>query len=164
MRALQRLSKFLHEIASAGLLGGVAAQLVFILLARREAPALAVVLRRAVVHLADWVLYPSVLALVFTGILSTYISRSLRNALWVWAKIGLGVPLVEVSLGPLRGGARDVAALLARTAAGKPDAEAMADALHREWAGLWMVVVLSAINIALAVWRPRILRTAPRSE
>ena len=30
-------------------------------------------------------------------------------------------------------------------------------ALYREWAGLWMVIVISLLNIALAVWRPRMV-------
>lgn len=166
MKSLRRLSKLLHEIGSAGLLGGVAAELVFAALARRD-PAAAIALRRGIVALSDWVLFPSVLLLAFSGILSTLISRALWNAVWVWLKMGLGVPLVEVSLGPLRSGARDAAALLAQAAVkplGPADAEALADALHRERSAVWMIIVLSVLNIALAIWRPRLVAREPRSD
>lgn len=155
--ALRRFLKFLHELGSVGLLGTLAAHLILIVIARREAPAQALVLRRCMVALVEWAMVPSVLVVVFSGLIATFISRQLRNALWVWLKVGLGIPVAQVCLGPVRSGAREAAALMAQALAGHPDPEALGEALYREWAGLWMVIVISLLNIALAVWRPRMV-------
>lgn len=161
MTALKRFLKFLHELGSVGVIGTPAAHLILILIARSESPAHAVVLRRGIVALSEWVMFPSVLVVIFSGLIATLINRQSRDAFWVWIKVGLGIPLAQVCLGPIRSGARDAAALAAQAVSGRPDPEAMADALHREWAGLWMLVIISLLNIALAVWRPRLgARTA----
>jgi hypothetical protein len=36
----------------------------------------------------------------------------------------------------------------------------MARVLHTEWGGLWILMAVSAVNIVLAVWRPRLVRAA----
>lgn len=170
MITLRKLLKFLHEVGSVGVMGAVAAHLILIALCKRHTDlAQVIALRRGIDALVEWLLFPSVLLVVFSGLIPTILFKHLRNALWVWAKVGLGIPLIEVCLGPVRSSAHEVTALLTATIAGKPTtpaaaaeaAESLAEALYREKAGLWMVVVISVVNIALAVWRPRNITSRP---
>jgi len=41
---------------------------------------------------------------------------------------------------------------------GRGDAAQLAEALHAERGGLWLLLALSLANVVLAVWRPRIYR------
>ena len=61
----------------------------------------------------------------------------------------------------MQGTARATRRPSARIARGDLEAEAgLKEALRHEWGGLWFIMGLSALNIALAVWRPRF--SAPR--
>ncbi len=139
-------------------MGTLFAHVILVVLARGQSLADAAALRRGIYFLSEWAMYPCVLVVVFSGLIATLVNRQFRNAFWVWIKVGLGLPVAEVCLGPIRNAARDAAALAAQAAAGhRPDPQDLYDVLHREWAGLWMVIVLAVINVALAIWRPRLV-------
>jgi hypothetical protein len=35
------------------------------------------------------------------------------------------------------------------------DAQELADTLYGEWSSLWVLLVVSALNVVVGVWRPR---------
>lgn len=164
LKFIRRLLKWLHNVSSLGLMGGLVAHIVLVLLARAAPLPQALVLRRAIEALCDRLMYPAVLVMLLSGLLATVATRAFYNAGWVWLKVGLGIPVLEVSMSAIRRSAHEIAALTAQALAGRPDAEGLSEALYREWAGLWMVIVLSVINVALAIWRPKIIpATKPSS-
>ncbi len=70
--------------------------------------------------------------------------------------------VLEGTLVALSGPAQGAAVVSARIAAGEPaDAEELADFVRHERGGLAMIALLSIVNIALAVWRPRFKRRTP---
>jgi len=87
---------------------------------------------------------------------------------WVWIKLAGGVLVFKGSLvgihGPIRREAEASAA--AFEAGGSPDAAniaALGSNLSGEMGVLWVMIVIAVLNIALAIWRPR-LRRAQASE
>jgi hypothetical protein len=57
-------------------------------------------------------------------------------------------------------GARRAAELSSAAAAGQADLAQLAQVVHSEWGGLWLLLSLSFVNVVLAVWRPKLYRSA----
>ena len=47
---------------------------------------------------------------------------------------------------------------------GAGDPAALAQALHTEWSGMWVMLALATANVVLGVWRPRFIRRRPGSS
>jgi putative copper export protein len=71
---MKKLLKFLHLVASAGLLGGLATYLVLAMLVPGENPDAFAAIRRGIHVLAEWVILPSLLLALVSGLLSIYVS------------------------------------------------------------------------------------------
>jgi hypothetical protein len=160
--AMKRLLKFLHEVGSVGLMGALLCHVALLVHASHLPPAEYLVVRRAIEVITRLVLFPSLIVVLLSGLLSIAVHSPFHNAGWVWVKAALGVPVLEGTLAGVQGTARDAAELAAKVAAGQPiPADAMADVMRHEWGGLGVITVLSLVNIMLAVWRPRLV---PRSK
>lgn len=152
VRKAWRLSaKFLHLVASIGFGGGLAACLIINTTADRSSPAAFAAGRQAFAAIASYLLVPSMAVVVVSGLIALAATRAYMDAGWAWLKALLGLSVFEATLVVVGGGVRQ-AELLAASA--QP---AVLDAMLRsERHTLWLLVVLSVVNVVLAVWRPRL--------
>jgi hypothetical protein len=159
---LRKLVKVLHEIGSIGVMGGLAAYLVLVATAPDPSMAGYAALRQGIAAVCKWLLVPSLLLVLVTGLLAIAANRAYHDAGWAWIKALLGIVIFEGTLMNIDGTAQQVAGL-AGNAAGQGDPALLAALLRTEWLGLWTMIALSVANILIAVWRPRLRRAAAES-
>jgi len=152
----KRLMKFFHEIGTVGVMGAVATQIVLSHVGASSSPEDHAVIRQAIAVMCRWLLLPSLLLVLSSGMLAMAINRAFHSADWAWIK-ALMTPLVfEAVLVAVDSPARAAAELSSRVASGDASAEAaLAEALWHEQGGLWITMLLFAAQIALAIWRPK---------
>jgi hypothetical protein len=159
-----RLLKVLHTLGAIGLMGGL---MVCLVLVGRPAPGPAATeaLRHALDAVFVWGLVPSMLVCVVSGFASWMVHRPFRNALWASLKGVSGLSVMEVTL-HLQSQAREATALAVQAVAGAPQPLAWAEVRHTEEVLVWVLLVLSFLNIVLGVWRPRFsfIRGLPQSS
>lgn len=154
---MKRSLKLAHTLAAIGLMGGLAAYLVIVATAPRDSLAAFLALRESLVVVAKWLILPSMLLTLVSGMLAMAVHPPFHNAGWVWAKLVSGVLIFEGTLSAVDTKARDTARLAAELAAGSGEGkEPLLEALLRgEWVGLWTMLALCLANVVLGVWRPK---------
>ncbi|TXN52783.1 hypothetical protein FV228_28735, partial [Methylobacterium sp. WL18] len=115
-------------------------------------------IRGAMGAVATWVFLPSLAATLLSGLLSMALNRAYLNAGWAWVKLATGVLMFEGGLVYVQGPMNREAERSARALAGLLDPAALATSLEGERGTLWVLLAVSAVNVALGIWRPRILR------
>lgn len=156
MISLRRLLKFLHTTAGAGLTGGAAALALVLLLTPvsiDDASYTALIVGTS--HIAAWVIGPSMVVTVITGLLAMVAHPPFQDAGWVWVKAATGILVLLAGLhiiGPLQ----EEAARAARGLADSSDAAEVARLFQAEINTAWVMLGVSIANIALGVWRPRL--------
>jgi hypothetical protein len=158
---LTRILKILHEIGAIGVAGSFAACIV--LIAKTPTPSLIAyaAMRQGIAAIAQWLLLPSLGLVLISGLLAIAATNAYKNAAWAWVKALLGISVFEGTLLTINASARRAADLAALAASGHGDAVQLAEVLRTEWGGLWLLLGLSVVNVALAVWRPRIYGRQP---
>ena len=152
---LRRLLKFLHTLGAAGLTGAIAALAVVMIMAPASVGAVGYVpIMVAMAKTAAWIIGPSMVLTVVSGLLAMAVTPAFYDAGWVWLKAATGLLVLEGGLhvlGPLQEEAkRGVGAL-----AGGSDPASVARLFTAESGTLWVLLGVSVANIALGVWRPR---------
>ncbi len=152
----RRTLKFLHEIGTVGVMGGVLAQLVLSWTGAAMDPAGHATVRQVIVQLCTWLLFPSLLLVLVSGVLAMANNKAFHSADWVIVK-ALMTPLVfEATLVAVWGPARQAATLTAKVAGGDASAaDGLADVLWHEQGGLWIALFLFTTNVVLSIWRPK---------
>lgn len=152
----KRSVKFLHTFTGLGLVGGLAAYML-VLWAGPEVDSLQAyaAMRESLAAVSRWLIMPSMLGVLITGLLAMALHFSYMEAPWVWLKMLSGVLVFEASIGSVDGPARAAVILSERAVAGEIDAAALAAGVHDEWGAFWALLFLSAMNVALATWRPK---------
>jgi hypothetical protein len=155
---IKRLLKIAHEIGAIGVVGSFAACIV--LLNETPTPSLIAyaAMRQGIAAIAQWLLLPSLAIVLISGLLAIAADKGYQNAAWAWIKALLGISVFEGALLTVNASARRAAELATLAASGQGDAVQLAEVLHTERGGLWLLLALSLANIVLAVWRPRIYR------
>jgi hypothetical protein len=156
---MRRPLKFIHTVATAALVGALALQLVIAFrynpaLAANDATALGA--RAVLVEVTRWVMGPSLVICVVSGLLLMGLNKTFASAGWVWAKALLGLMLVKGVITIQDPAVHELYALATQGIAGKPEALAELARLARmEWLGGWLALALAIAAIAFGVWRPR---------
>ncbi|MDX2220664.1 MAG: hypothetical protein SF172_16720 [Burkholderiales bacterium] len=148
----RRGMKALHEIAALGVGGGLVCCLVIGMTANAASPAEFAVSRKAIAAIANYVLLPSMALVLISGLLSIAATRGFHDAGWAWLKLFLGISVFEATLLTIGASSR-----LAEFTAANVDPDSLASMLSSERKTLWILIGLSVANVALAVWRPRLL-------
>ncbi|MEL6061560.1 MULTISPECIES: hypothetical protein [unclassified Methylobacterium] len=156
---MRRLLKFLHTMGSAGLIGALASLVVMLALTPHPSalPGYAA-MRGAMGAVATWVFLPSLAVTLMSGLIAMAVNRAYINAGWAWLKLATGVLMFEGGLVYVQGPMRQEAEQSARALAGRLDPAALAVSLPGERGTLWVLLAISAANVALGIWRPRLLR------
>ena len=153
-RWLRLGTKALHEIASIGFGGGLAACLVINQLADRSSPAEFAAARHAFAAITQYILLPSMTVVVMSGMVALVSTRAYMDASWAWLKALLGLSVFEATL-TIVGSGRKQADVIAAAA----DPSLLAALLRSERNTLWLLLVLVVANVVLAVWKPRFTMT-----
>lgn len=110
----------------------------------------------ALARIAAWVIGPSIVLTVITGLLAVVVTPAFQEAGWVWAKAATGILILEGglhALGPIQAAAKRSAAAMAEGATANVDPSPLVSA---ETNTLWVLLAVGVANIALGVWRPRL--------
>jgi hypothetical protein len=153
---MRRLLSFLHTLGAIGYAGGLAAYMLVLTgasditsLNEYAAP------RASLVPVTTWLLMPSMLVALVSGLLAMAINFSYQNAPWASAKALSGILIFESTLMAIDDPIKSAAAASARALAGESDAGALSRLVEDERGAWWALLGLAAANVALAVWRPR---------
>ena len=144
-------TKALHEIGSIAFGGALAACLVINGAADRASPMEFAVARTLFAAIAQYVLIPSMAVVVVSGLISLAATRAYMDAGWAWLKALLGLSVFEATLLVVGSGRQQ-----AELAAAATDPAVLDTLLRSERNTLWLLLVLSAVNVVLAVWRPKL--------
>lgn len=153
---IRRSLKFLHTLTAIGLSGGLAAYMM--VLAYGPAPQSLeqyAAMREALAVVSKWLLMPSMVGVLITGLLAMAAHYPYMEAPWVWVKAVSGILVFEATLGAIDAPAQRAARVTAQALNGELDVSQVATLVHNEWGAWWMVLALSGANVALAIWRPR---------
>ena len=151
--------KALHMLGAIGFMGGLAACLVLVASTAVEPTAAFASIRHGIALINKWLLTPSLVLVLVSGLLALVATEAYKDAGWAWAKAVLGIVTFEGTLMTIVGNGRKAAEHAAAAVAGQPEAMTLvAAALRTEWGALWLLLGLGLANIALAVWRPRLVR------
>ena len=151
-RGLRTSLKVLHELASIGYGGALAACLVINQVADpRHAPGFAAA-RLAFEAIARYLLVPSMAVVVVSGLIALAATRGYQSAGWAWLKALLGLSVFEATVLVVASG-QTQAQLVAAIA----DPARLDTLLRSERNTLWLLIVVSVVNVVLAVWRPKLM-------
>jgi hypothetical protein len=153
-RAWLRLgAKTVHDVASIGFGGALAACLVINLTANLSAPVEFLAARQIFGSIARYVLVPAMGVMAVSGLIALGATRAYRDSGWAWLKALLGLNVVVATL-LVAGSAGNHGEMVA--AAQAADLATLHQMLRSERITLWLLVVLVVVNVVLAVWRPKL--------
>ena len=110
---------------------------------------------RAMADILGWIFMPSLVLTLIAGLLAIAVNYAYHEAGWAWVKAGTGILIFEGGLhvlGPIQEEAKRSAVTLASTL----DPAAITKLFEGERNTLWVLLAVSAANVALGVWRPRL--------
>ncbi len=153
-----RVIKLLHELGSMGSLGSVLVCLLLLGTARSAASPGSAAVSAAVSVVVHWVLLPSFIATILSGLLALVATPPYMDSGWAWLKALLSLSLFEASL-MLSGTTRDIA-LLSQQADGSGEVvRELAQQQRTETGVLWVLFGVCFANVVLGIWRPRLMRS-----
>jgi hypothetical protein len=146
-------AKTVHDIASIGFGGALAACLVINLTSNPAATAEFLAARQVFAAIAKYVLVPAMAVMTLSGLLALVATRGYRDAGWAWLKAIFGINVFAATL-LLAGSAGNLGEIAAAVAAA--DLAALQRQLRSERITLWLLMALVVVNVILAVWRPKL--------
>ena len=156
---MRKFLKLLHTFGAIGYAGGLAAYMLLATLV--PDPAVTVefaTVRQGIADVSGWIILPSMVALLLSGLLSMAVHHPFQNMGWVWAKALTGLLIFEATLATVDGPAKRAAAAAHAALNGELAATELALRVNDRIGALWVLLFLAAINVVLAIWRPRFIR------
>ncbi len=157
---MRKFVKFLHTIASCGLVGALFGYIVVLMFAPQGTPQSYAEMRQTISAISSYILLPSLGVGLVSGLIAMMVHRPFQELRWVWAKAILGLSMFEATLAIIQAKANSAAEEATKIAAGTGDPQALATIIANEWMTLYVILALSAAQIGLGIWRPRLGRTA----
>ena len=155
---MRQALKFLHTLASCGLIGGLACYAVILLYAPQDSAVAFADVRQTIRAIANYILLPSLALALVSGLLSMAVHTPFQEMRWAWIKALLGLGMFEATLG-ITGSKADYAAKVsAEIANGAAKTSELQTALASEWNSLFAILALSLANVVLGIWRPRLAK------
>jgi len=90
---MRQFLKFLHTLASCGLIGAVLGYMIVLTYAPQGTVVEYAAARQTIVHLCNYLLIPSLAIALVSGLLSIAVHRPFQNRRWVWVKAALGISM-----------------------------------------------------------------------
>lgn len=160
---MRKLLKFLHSVASCGLIGALVCYGLVMIHAPQDTPRAYADLRATISLICNFLLLPSLDVALVTGLLAMVAHKAFLDTRWAWLKALLGLSMFEATFAIVQSKATTAAAEAAKFAAGAGDAGDLAAALSNEWGSLGAIFALSLAQVALGVWRPRMVTRSARA-
>lgn len=152
---MRRLIKFVHTVSSIGLTGGLAAYMLILSFGPEiDSIDAYAALRHSLAQVSKWLLLPSMLISLVSGLLSLVAHHPFQNAAWVWLKALLSLLIFEATLASIDTPARDAARLASQAIEAGTVPATLAELATREWTAYWIILALCIANVALGIWRP----------
>lgn len=162
---MRRILKLLHEVGSAGLIGALVAQAMLSFYAESLDVTGYATVRQAMLIISGWLLMPSLLLVVLSGLIAIAAHDPFHNAGWAWLKALSTVLMLEGTLLAVHGPAQAAAEVADAMARGDAsDAALLGPILTHERGGIATIMVVSLANIVLAIWRPRFRRRGAATQ
>jgi hypothetical protein len=156
---MQKVMKCLHTTGAIGITGAIAAHLVLLsVLPDLDTLAEAAARRAGIAAVATWLLLPSLVLVLVSGLLAIAAHPQFGNAGWVWVKVALGLAIFEGTLVSVQRPATRNLEHTLEALAGDISSSELPDLLHSEWGPLWVILAICLANIVLGIWRPRLGR------
>ena len=162
---MRKFVKILHTIAGLGFGGGMAAY-IFILLAAPEITDISqhLVLRTSLAFVAKWLVLPSMIIAIVSGLIAMIVHHPFMNAPWVWAKALSGLLIFEATLASVDAPAQAAKRAAIAASNGEIGSVEMASLIRDEWTAWWILLALAVLNVIIGIWRPRFgIRRSPDS-
>ncbi len=151
-RVLRLGAKAVHDIASIGFGGALAACLVINLTANPASSVDFAASRQMFSAIAQYVLIPSMAVVVVSGLIAMMATRGHQDAGWAWVKAVLGISVFVATVRLVGASSKQDELAAAVTDPGMLDAM-----LRSERNMLWLLIALCVVNVVLAVWRPKMM-------
>lgn len=155
---MRRAMKFIHTLASCGLIGALLGYVIILLYAPQETPRSYAEARLTISLLCDRIVVPSLGIAIVSGLLAMAAHRPFLDTRWAWLKAILGLSLFEATLAVVQAKATTAAAMAARIAKGEPETAALAEVLASEHWSVAAILALSVAQVVLGIWRPRLAK------
>jgi len=153
---MRRTLKFLHTMGSIGITGGLAAYMLLLaMLPEGAALDTQLVVREGLALVSKWLILPSMLAVLLSGLLAIAANTAFLEAPWVWIKGLAGILVFESTLLAIDGPTQRNAELVRDAVAGSIEVQALPGMINDEWGAWWILLGLFTANVVLAIWRPR---------
>ncbi|MEO0574072.1 MAG: hypothetical protein AAF004_01325 [Pseudomonadota bacterium] len=152
----RKLVKIIHSIAGIGYAGGlITYALVLIFAPEMSEASQHFALRVSLAGVSKWLILPSMILVVISGLLAMIVHYPFMNAPWVWLKALTGLLIFEATLASIDSPAQAAKRAATDAIDGNIDLATLNTLLDKEWLALWILLGLSAANVVLAIWRPR---------
>ncbi len=159
---MKKAFKFLHSLGAIGVIGALCAHIILLTMTPSpESLEEYAQMRGAIGAIAGYLLFPSLAMVIVSGLLSMAWHTPFHSAGWVLMKLALGIIMFEGTLLGVQGPAKRAALVSQQALAGEVDPASLNELVRGEWVSLWVILAVTVVNVALAVWRPRFGRRQP---